>query len=78
MSLTLILTGEIQVNIRFLVSLKAKEGLKGNVKSVLYKRFPAYRTVLIRHITPCISCIRLYLRRIKIIIMTVGTPVMRT
>ena len=32
--LGLIITGEIQVDIRFLVSLETKEGLEGNVKSL--------------------------------------------
>ena len=33
--LTLIVAGEVQVDIRLLVSLKSQEGLKGNIKAVL-------------------------------------------
>ena len=33
--LGLILSGEIQINIRLLISLKAQEGFKGNIKTVL-------------------------------------------
>ena len=53
MSLTLIFSGKIQVNIRLLISFKSEECLKGNIKSHLIQRRPTVRTLLIRHITTC-------------------------
>ena len=47
----LVLTGEVQVNIRLLVALKAEEGLKGNVKAVFSHLCAAVRADLIRHVT---------------------------
>ena len=51
--LTLVFSGEVQVNIRLLVPFKSEEGFKRNVKSVLFQRavrrrpgisYPAYRS----------------------------------
>ena len=46
----LILTREVQVNIRHLAAAEAEEGLKRNVKAVLDVLRAAFRAVLIRHI----------------------------
>ena len=78
MRLTLVFSGEIQVNIRFLISLKAQEGFKGNVKPVLHKRLAAVRAKLIRHVTARITGIGSYLRGIKVVIVTIGTAIMGT
>ena len=51
MRFALIITGEVQVDIRLLVSLKSKECLKRNVKPVFCQLLAAHRTDLIRHIT---------------------------
>ena len=78
MCLTLVFTREVKVNIRFLISLKSKEGFKRDIKSVFYQRLTAHRTVFIRHINPCTARIGFYIIRIEIIIMTFLTIVMRT
>ena len=46
----LILAGKVQVDIRYLVSLKAQKGLKRNGKTVLLHRRTADRTILVRHV----------------------------
>ena len=46
----LVFSGEVQVNIRRLVPLKAQERLKGNVVTVLVHMRPADGAVLFRHI----------------------------
>ena len=51
MRLTLVLTGEVKVNIRLFISLKTEECLKGNIKSRLNKGFTTVRTYSVRHIT---------------------------
>ena len=75
MGLTLIFSGKVQVDIRLLVSLEAKEGFKRDVKAILHQGFPANRAELIRHIAACIAGILLYLRRIKVIVMAIWTSV---
>ena len=77
MCLTLIITGEIQVDIRLLISLKSKEGLKRDVKPILFQRCPALRAYLIRHIAARHSRKFLHFFRIKITVMTVRTDIMR-
>ena len=76
--LTLVLTGEVQVDIRLLVSLEAQEGLKGDIVPVLHKRLPADRTQLIRHITAGHTGEFLHVLRVKVGVMTFGTVVMGT
>ena len=68
--LTLVLTGEVQVDIRLLISLKSQKGLKGDIKSLFFQRFSAHRTVFIRHITAGTAGKAFDQIRIKIIIMT--------
>ena len=48
----LIFAGEIQVNIRLLVTLKSQECLKGNIKTVFLHHGSAFGACFIRHITP--------------------------
>ena len=76
--LTLIFSGKVQVNIRFLISLKAQEGLKGNIKALLCHGSAAFGTVPIWHIASCHSGEFLYLLRIKIIVMAMGAQIMGT
>ena len=78
MSLTLVLAGEVQVDIRLLVSLESQECLKGDVEAILCERMAADRTLLILHITSGHTGILLHFLRIKIVIMAVGTVIMRT
>ena len=76
--MALVLTGEVQVDIRLLISLKSKERLKWNVVSVLFQHGPTHRAFLIRHITSGHTGVFLYLFRIKIGIMAFGAVIMRT
>ena len=78
MSFTLVFTGEIQVDIRLLVSFKSQKGLKGNVKSLFFQLRPAFRAVFIRHIAACHSGIFFYLLRVKITVMAIRTVIMGT
>ena len=75
-SLTLIFSGKIQVNIRLLVPLKAQKGLKRNVKPCLHKRCIALRTFPVRHVAACHTAELPYLLRIKIIKVTVRAIIM--
>ena len=77
MRLGLVLSREVQVDIRLLVSLEAKEGLKRNVKAGTGQRLPAVRAVLLRHIHAAFPRIGFYLLGIKIRIMARLTVVMR-
>ena len=54
-SLTLVFSRKVQIDIRLFVSFKPQKSLKGNIKSVLFQRLPAYGTQLIRHIAACPS-----------------------
>ena len=49
----LVLTRKVQVDIRLFVSLKAEEGLKGNIKAVFSHFCAAVRADLIRHVAAC-------------------------
>ena len=52
MCLSLILPGEVQVDIRLFVSLKSQESLKRNIKPLFSSdAFSAHRAYLIRHVT---------------------------
>ena len=77
MCLTLILSGEVKVDIRLLVSLKSEECLERNIKSFLRQWFAASRTDLIRHIAAASSGIRFYQIRIKITVFTMLAQIMR-
>ena len=77
MSICLILTGKVQVDIRFLISFKSKESFKWNIKSFFYHLCPAFRTVFIRHVTAGHTTEFFHLRRIKITVFTVRTDIMR-
>ena len=50
MSLALVLSGEIQVNIRFFISLKSQKCFKRNIEPFFHQRFIAYRAVFVRHV----------------------------
>ncbi len=78
MGKTLVISGEIQVNIRLFISLEPKEGLKRNVKSILHKRLAAHRTRLVRHIPSAPPCICPHLLRLKITVMAMFTIIMGT
>ena len=77
MRAALVLSREIQVDIRLLVTLKAEEGFKWNIEAVLFKRFPADRAIFIRHVTASHTCKFPDLLGIKIKIMTIGAVIMR-
>ena len=76
--LGLVLSGEIQINIRLLISLEAQEGLKGDIKSVFVQFFPAHRTVFIRHVNPGLTGICFHVFALKIHIMTLTAIIMGT
>ena len=76
--LGLVLSGEIQVYIRLLVSLETKEGLKRNVEAVFFKLSAADRTVLIGHVAAAHAGIGFYLLGIEIRIVAVGTIIVGT
>ena len=78
MRLCLVFAGEIEVDIRFLISLKAQKGLEGNVEAVLYKLRSAYGAFFVRQVAAGGTGIALYLIGIKIAVMTNLAPVMRT
>ena len=52
---SLIIPGEVQVNIRLFVSLKSQESFEGDIKAFFLQRLSAHRAVLIRHVTACPS-----------------------
>ena len=62
MGVCLIFTGKVKVNIRLLVSLKAQEGFKWNVKAFFDHFCAAVRAVFVRHVTACHSAEFFYLR----------------
>ena len=76
MRLTLVLTGEVKVNIRLLVSFESKKCFKRNIESVFYQLLTTHRAVLIRHVTSCHSCKGFYFIRIEIRIMALLTVIM--
>ena len=77
MRLGLVLTGEVQVDIRLFVSLESQESLERNIKSVLVKLFSAHRTYLVRHIDSRLTGIGLDFITVKIHIMTLTAIIMR-
>ena len=78
MSLGLVLTGKIQVDIRLLVPLKPQECLKRNVKSLLVKLLPTDRTVPVRHVHPRLAPVSFYIFFLKIHIVTFAAVIMGT
>ena len=76
--ITLVVTGEIQVNIRLLISLKSEESLKRNVKSILYQLLATDRAKLIRHVPSAASRECTHFLGIKITVMTGFTIIMGT
>ena len=77
-SISLIITREIQVDIRLFVSLKSKECFKWNIKSFFSKLRSADRAGLIRHVTSGSSCIGFHILGIKIAVVAFLTIIMRT
>ena len=51
MSLRLIFTGEVQVDIRFLVTFKSKESFKRYIKTIFFEQCTTLRACLIRQVT---------------------------
>ena len=70
-SIRLIFSGKVKVNIRFLISLESQECFERNIKSLFLHFGSTFRAYLIRHITTCHSGILSDLRRIKITVFTV-------
>ena len=77
MRITLVVTGEVQVNIRLFISFESKESLKWNVKTIFDQRCATFRAVFIRHIPSTASGIRTHFIRIKITVMTIRAVIMR-
>ena len=77
MCITLIISREIQVDIGLFISLKSKERLKRNIKSIFDKRLSTVRAYFIRHIPSTSSGKCTHFLRLKITVMTVGTVIMR-
>ena len=73
----LVLSRKVQVDIRFLISLKAEEGLKGNIKTVFSHLCAAMRADLIRHIAARGARKLLRNLRIEIRVAAVRADVMR-
>ena len=78
-SIGLVFSGKVQVDIRLLISFETKECLKRDIKSFFVHLGATFRADLIRHVTPCHTCVFFYLRRIKIAVFTVRirTEIMR-
>ena len=70
MCFRLILSWEVQVNIRLFIAVKTEKGLKWNIKSFFFKLCTAFRAYLIRHITASTARKFSYLIGIKINIIT--------
>ena len=75
--LTLIVPREVQVDIRFFVSLKSKECFERNIKSFFCQRLSAHRTISILHVTSNLTGIGFYNIRIKIYKVTGWTNIVR-
>ena len=75
-SLTLIVTGEVKVNIRFFISFESKECFERNIKTFFFQWLSAHRTVSVFHVTSNLAGIGFYNIRIKIHIMTGWTDIM--
>ena len=75
----LIVAGEVQVDIRFLIPFEPKEGLERNIMSILIQFMSTNRTVLIGHITAAcfFHSIGFYCFRFEIRVFAVGTDIMR-
>lgn len=78
MRITLIISREVQVNIRLFISLESKESLERNIKSIFYKLLSTYRTYTVRHIPSAASGKFSDFFRIKITVMTFLTVIVRT
>ena len=74
--LGLVISGKIQIDIRLLIALESKEGLKGDIESVFYKRLSAYGTDLIRHVTAGLVGIIPYGLTVEVGIMTFSAVIM--
>ncbi len=77
MRLRLVLAGEIQVDIRLLVALKAQERLKRNVKAGTHQLLSAVGAHLHRHVHAAFSGIGLHLLRFEIGIMAMLAVIVR-
>ena len=78
MSLALVFTGKIKVNIRLLVPFKSQKGFKRDIKAIFFQRSATDRTLLIRHIASGSSRICLHFRGIKIAVMAFFAIIMGT
>ena len=76
MCFRLIFPGEIQVDIRFLISIEAKERLKRNIMSFFFHKRPTLRAFPVRHIAARLSFELFHKIRIKIREVTMRTDIM--
>ena len=76
MGLGLIVSCKVQIDIGLLVSLKAQEGLKGDIEAVLYELLSADGAYRIRHVTACLVRIFLHHVAVEVHIVALGAAVM--
>ena len=78
MSLGLIFSGKIQIDVRLLVALKSQKGLKGNVKAFLMQHFSALRALPVRHVDAGLTGVCLHFGAVKIHIMAFTAVIVGT
>jgi len=78
MRLGLVLTGEVQVDIRLLISLESQERLERNIKAILMKFLSTHRADLVRHIDSRFTGVGFDLFTVEIHIMTLAAIIMGT
>ena len=74
----LVLTGEVQVDIRLLISLESQERLERNIEAILMKLLSTHRTDLVRHIDSRFTGVGFDLFTVEIHIMTLAAIIMGT
>ena len=77
MRLRLVLPGEVQIDIRLLVSVKAEEGLKGDVEAPAVQLRAAVRALFLWHVTARHSGEGLYLRGVEVTPVAVRADIVR-
>ena len=78
MRLGLVLTGEVQVDIRLLISLESQERLERNIEAILMKLLSTHRADLVRHIDSRFTGVGFDLFTVEIHIMTLAAIIMGT
>ena len=73
----LVFSGEVEVDIRFLIPLEAQEGLERNIKTILVKLLSAVGALAAGHIDSALTLVFHDQRRVKIGKMAVCAVIMR-